>query len=77
VIVGIIMIAAGAFSLAGVYLNWEWSMEAGKARFFTAIFGRIGARIFYAILGAFLVIGELLGALGGGGSQECVVEWHE
>lgn len=45
----------GGFSLAGAIFNWDWFMNNRRARFFVGIFGRQGARIFYAILGLFLI----------------------
>lgn len=45
----------GGFSLAGAIFNWDWFMNNRRARFFVGIFGRQGARIFYAILGFFLI----------------------
>lgn len=51
----LIIVAAGAFSLAGAVLNWDWFMNARKAQFFVRRFGRNGARAFYAILGIALM----------------------
>jgi hypothetical protein len=58
---GLIFVAGGAFSVLGAVYDWDWFMNARKARFVVKILTRKGARIFYAALG--LVIG-LLGLLG-------------
>lgn len=56
--VGLFMVAAGAFSLAGAAFDWDFFMNSYRAQFFVAIFGRTGARVFYGILGtAFVVLG--------------------
>ena len=49
--VGLIFICAGLFSLAGAFFYWDWYMNHRKARLIVKIFGRNGARIFYALLG--------------------------
>ena len=60
---GLIIVGAGLFALAGAVFDWDFFMESRKARFFTAIVGRTGARIFYTILGiALLVLGALMAA---------------
>lgn len=57
---GLILIAAGVFSICGAAYDWEWFMNHHKARFFVTIFGRTGARILYGVLGiAFVVMGAL------------------
>ncbi|MEO1134086.1 MAG: immunity 17 family protein [Cyanobacteria bacterium J06639_1] len=47
----ILLILAGLFSAAGGFFNWNWFMNSRRARFFSAIMTRTGARIFYVILG--------------------------
>ncbi|MBQ8181217.1 MAG: immunity 17 family protein [Ruminococcus sp.] len=51
----IIMIAAGAFSLAGAICNWDWFMNNYKARPFMTLFGRTGTRIIYGFIGVFII----------------------
>lgn len=51
----IVGFAGGVFSLAGAIFNWDWFMNSRRARFFAKILGLNGARIFYAILGFFLI----------------------
>ena len=57
---GLLLIAGGAFSMLGAICNWDWFMNARKARFVVKIFTRGGARIFYGALGlAIAVLGVL------------------
>ena len=57
---GLIFIAGGAFSMLGAICNWDWFMNARKARFVVKILTRDGARIFYGALGlAIAVLGVL------------------
>lgn len=57
---GLILIAAGIFSICGAAFDWDWFINSRKARLFVGIFGRTGARFFYGLLGAVIV---LMGAL--------------
>lgn len=52
----ILIIGCGIFSLLGAVQNWDWFFNNRKARPFVSIFGRLGARIFYAILGIFIIV---------------------
>ena len=56
---GIFAILAGAFSLLGAVMNWEWFFRARKSAMIDRIFGRTGARIFYGILGGILAVGGI------------------
>lgn len=51
----IMFVIIGGFSICGAYFNWDFFFESRKAKPLVAIFGRNGARIFYAILGAFII----------------------
>lgn len=51
----IFFFAAGVFSLAGAFFNWDFFFNSRKARPFVRLIGRTGARIFYAILGLFII----------------------
>lgn len=62
--IGLFIVAAGLFSLAGGVYNWEWFMNHRKARFMSTILSRTGARIFYVILGLVLVGFGILITLG-------------
>ena len=57
---GLILVAAGIFSICGAALDWDFFINSRKARFFVAVFGRTGARIFYGVLGLVIVV---MGAL--------------
>jgi hypothetical protein len=61
---GLIMVAFGVLGICGAGFNWEWFMGNRKARFFTTILGRAGARVFYAAIGSALVVFGALVAAG-------------
>lgn len=44
----------GLVSVLAAWFDWDWYMTHRKAIFFVNVFGRKGARIFYAILGVAL-----------------------
>ena len=50
-----VLVAGGAFSIAGALGDWPWFMGHRRARLFVAVFGRSGARIVYGILGGVLI----------------------
>lgn len=53
--------ACGIFVIAAAALDWDWFFSNWRARFFVNLFGRDGARLFYAALGAvFFVIAARL-----------------
>lgn len=54
-IVSIIVILGGLFSMTAAVMNWEWYMNHRKAQFMIKILSRNGARIFYFCLGLGLV----------------------
>ena len=49
------LIAAGVFSIAGSFFNWDFFFNSRKAKTFVKLIGRTGARIFYTILGLFII----------------------
>ena len=55
VIACILFILVGLLSVAASYFNWDWYFNNYRARFFVKTIGRKGARIFYMVLGLFLV----------------------
>lgn len=58
-------VLCGLFSIAGAIFNWEWFFQNNKARPFVRLFGRQGARVFYAVLGlVILAISLLLWSMG-------------
>jgi hypothetical protein len=52
---GLLLVPAGGFAVAGAVLDWSWFFGARKARLIAAVLGRGGARIFYAAIGGALV----------------------
>ena len=59
--VGLIIVAAGAFSMCGAGFDWDFFMNNHKAWLFVKLFGRQGARIVYLLLGlCFVVVGILM-----------------
>ncbi len=56
-------IIAGLFALCAGLFNWDFFLNARKARAFVSLLGRNGARVFYGLLGATMVVlGCLLAA---------------
>lgn len=51
----LLLFGAGVFTIVGAVMDWNWFMNSRRARFFVAIFGRMGARIFYILLGLFII----------------------
>ena len=51
----VFFIAVGIFSLAGAVFDWDFFFNARKSRRIVNIIGRKGARIFYGILGVFII----------------------
>ncbi len=50
--------------MLGAFCNWEWFMNALKARLLVKLLTRNGARIFYGALGLSLVVLGILGTIG-------------
>jgi hypothetical protein len=65
---GVLVMGAGAFSILGGVMNWDWYMNNRRARLITAIVGRTGARIFYVALGAAFMVGGVLFMVNGPGA---------
>jgi hypothetical protein len=58
---GLTFVALGVFVICGAVFNWDWFMNDSKARFFTSLLGRTGARFFYVLFGCgLIVLGVLL-----------------
>ncbi len=53
IIAGIAIIAIGIYCICAAVFNWNWFFNNNRAILFVKIFKRKGARIFYAVLGAF------------------------
>ena len=61
--IGLLFVALGVFTALAAALDWDWFMEDRKAQFLVRLFGRGGARIFYALLGfGFIVLGAFVAA---------------
>ena len=50
-----VALCAGLFVIAACAFDWDWFFTNRKAIFFTNLFGRNGARIFYCFLGVILL----------------------
>lgn len=59
----ILFIALGLFSMVAAILNLDWYFKTSGAMMFVNWFGRGGARVFYAFLGAGLVSCGTLGLI--------------
>ena len=67
---GLIVIAGGVASICGAAFGWDWLIHSRDSRFLVNILGRLGARLFYGVLGLVLVVAGvlmLLGVLDGSG----------
>ena len=58
------IVAFGAFLIAGAMLNWEWFMNNYKSRRLVELIGRNNARIIYGIVGGALIVAGALFAFG-------------
>lgn len=54
-LVFVLFILVGVFSVLASVKNWNWFFNNRKARPFVHIFGRTGARIFYTLIGIFIM----------------------
>jgi hypothetical protein len=55
-VLAIILVASDVFSIASSFFNWDWYYNHPRARLLVRIFGRMGARVIYAILGVVLIV---------------------
>ena len=54
-------VGAGVFSICGAYFEWGFFMNHPKARIMMRMFGPVGMRAFYVILGlALATVGTLM-----------------
>jgi hypothetical protein len=51
-----LLIATGLFCITSSLFNWDWYFNHPRARLLVRLFGRMGARVVYAILGAVLIL---------------------
>lgn len=52
--VGLILVAAGMFSVLGGALDWDFFMNSRRAQLFVSLLGRNGARVVYIVLGVLI-----------------------
>ncbi|PYE42674.1 hypothetical protein HUB98_23460 [Paenibacillus barcinonensis] len=65
-LIALLAIAAGIFSLLGGINNWDWFMKSFRAGLFVKTIGRQGARVVYGVLGIVMIgIGVTLLLIGG------------
>ncbi len=63
-ILGLVFIVSGLFSLIASIKNWNFFFGSRKTRFIQRLVGRIGARIFYGLLGIVIIVVGILAILG-------------
>lgn len=54
-IITLLCFGTGLFTIVSSILNFDFFFENRKARLFVAILGRNGARVFYSLLGIFII----------------------
>lgn len=65
ILLALVAIIAGIFSMLGGMKNWDWFMSTFQAGLFVKTIGRQAARVVYGILGIVLItIGVLLLLIG-------------
>ena len=60
IVLSLLLIACGLFSIFCAYKDFDWFMSHRKARFMVNILGRKGARIFYGALGLAICVGAIV-----------------
>ncbi len=53
----LLLATIGTFSVLGAWKNWDWFMNNRRARLVISLFGRTGARWFYALIGLLFLVG--------------------
>ena len=54
--IGPLIMAVGAFAVAGGLSHWPWFWNSFRARSMVNFFGRGGARTVYVVIGALLIV---------------------
>lgn len=60
VIVGVFLLASGAFLVLAGAFNWGLMMRSRRGRTAVNLFGAQGARIFYAVIGLICIVTALV-----------------
>ncbi len=63
--ISLFLVLSGFFSIFCAAKDYDWFINSSKARIFVNMFGRKGARIFYIILGCFVIAGGVSIYFGG------------
>ncbi|MBR7059849.1 MAG: immunity 17 family protein [Neisseriaceae bacterium] len=58
-VTSILMVICGVFCLCAAIFDWDFFFNNYRARPFIRIFGRNGSRVFYALLGIFVIFVSL------------------
>ena len=61
--IGFLIIAVGAFAVAGGRSRWPWFWNNSRARRVVAVFGRRGAQTVYVVIGTLLIVTGIFAAL--------------
>lgn len=63
--IGVAMcVVGGSFAILGAVKNWNWFFLWPPAPIFVRLLTRGGARVFYGLLGIFVIAGGILAGLG-------------
>jgi hypothetical protein len=62
--VGVLFVLAGLFAISVATNNWNWFFSRQKSQALVILFGRDGARVFYGVAGAAVVVLGMFHALG-------------
>ena len=52
----LLILAGGVFCVFCAFMDYDWFMESRKAKAALWLLGRAGARMFYIVLGAVLIV---------------------
>lgn len=55
-LISIVLIGAGIFSILGGVFNWDFFFNNRKAELWVRIFKRNGARVFYVLIGILVIV---------------------
>jgi len=59
--IGLLIVVGGVFTAGCGIVDWEWAMTNRRARFLSRLITRTGARAFYGVVGAgMIVVGTLM-----------------